>query len=163
GLAAIGVIIILLTILFINNLPQLASILGFDRDGHLQYVDYILQKKALPLANDGWQMYQPPLFYLLSALMLAPFDSSSSTDTSILALRAFCAVISIVHVLLIFLCLRLLFPNQTRHQLIGLAIGAFLPPSLCLAHNITNEMLSALFVTTALYFTLRSTQFASDA
>jgi tetratricopeptide (TPR) repeat protein len=163
ALAAIVVIIILLTILFVNNLPQLASILGFDRDGHLQYVDYILQKKALPLANDGWQMYQPPLFYLLSALMIAPFDSSASTDTSILALRAFCAVISIVHVLLIFLCLRLLFPNQARHQLIGLAIGAFLPASLCLAHNITNEMLAALFVTASLYFTLRSTQSASDS
>jgi tetratricopeptide (TPR) repeat protein len=163
GLGAIVVIVILLTILFINNLPQLASILGFDRDGHLQYVDYILQKKALPLADDGWQMYQPPLFYLLSALMLAPFDSSASTDNSILALRAFCAVISIVHVLLIFLCLRLLFPKQTRHQLIGLAIGAFLPASLCLAHNITNESLAALFVTASLYFTLRSIQSDSDS
>jgi Flp pilus assembly protein TadD len=162
-LVAIVVVVILLMILFINNLPQLASILGFDRDGHLQYIDYILQKKALPLANDGWQMYQPPLFYLLSALMLAPFESSASTDASILALRAFCAVISIVHVLLIFLCLRLLFPNKTRHQLIGLAIGAFLPASLCLGHNITNESLSALFVTAALYFTLRSIQSTSDS
>jgi len=163
ALAAIVIVIILLTILFINNLAQFAPILGFDRDGHLQYIDYILQKKALPLADEGWQMYQPPLFYVLSALMLAPFSSSASTDSSVLALRGFCAVISIVHVLLIFLCLRLLFPKQTRHQLVGLAIGAFLPASLCLAHNITNESLAALFVTAALYFTLRSIQSASDS
>jgi len=162
-LAVIALVIVSLTILLINNLPQLAPILGFDRDGHLQYIDYILQKKALPLADEGWQMYQPPLFYLLSALMIAPFSSSASTDSSVLALRGFCAVISIAHVLLIFLCLRLLFPKQTRHQLIGLAIGGFLPASLCLAHNITNESLAALFVTAALYFTLRSIQTASDS
>jgi Flp pilus assembly protein TadD len=158
ALAAIAFVIVLLAILFVNNLPQLAPILGFDRDGHLQYIDYILQKKTLPLADEGWQMYQPPLFYLVSALMIAPFGSSASTDASVLALRGFCAVISIVHVLLIFLCLRLLFPKQTRHQQIGLAIGAFLPASLCLGHNITNESLAALFVTAALYFTLRSIQ-----
>jgi tetratricopeptide (TPR) repeat protein len=108
-------------------------------------------------------MYQPPLFYLLSALMLSPFGSSASTDASVLALRGFCAVISIVHIVLIFLCLRLLFPKQTRHQLIGLAIGAFLPASLCLGHNITNESLAALFVTAALYFTLRSIQSAASS
>jgi tetratricopeptide (TPR) repeat protein len=163
ALAAIVVVIVLLAILFVNNLPQLAPVLGFDRDGHLQYIDYILQKKALPLADEGWQMYQPPLFYLLSALLIAPFGSSASTDSSVLALRVFCAGISVVHVVLIFLCLRLLFPKQMRHQLVGLAIGAFLPASLCLAHNITNESLAALFVTAALYFTLRSIQASSSS
>jgi tetratricopeptide (TPR) repeat protein len=163
ALAAMVVVIFVLAVLFCNNLAQLAPLLGFDRDGHLQYIDYILQKKALPLADEGWQMYQPPLFYLLSALMIAPFSSSASTDSSVLALRALCAVISIAHVVLIFLCLRLLFPKQTRHQLVGLGMAAFLPASLCLAHNITNESLAALFVTAALYFALRSIQFATSS
>lgn len=145
-------------VLFFNNLPQLAPLLGFDRDGHLQYIDYVLQKKALPLANEGWQMYQPPLFYLLSALIIAPFDSSASTDSSVLVLRGFCACIGIIHLILIFLCLRLLFPTQPRHQFVGLLIAALLPANLCLAHNITNETLAALFVTAALYFTLRILQ-----
>jgi tetratricopeptide (TPR) repeat protein len=155
AVAAVVVMIALLGILFVNNLPQIAPLLGFDRDGHLEYIEYLLQKKSLPLANEGWQMYQPPLFYVLSALIIAPFGSTASTDSAVLTLRGFCAVIGIVHVVLIFLCLRLLFPKQTRHQLIGLLVAAFLPASLCLAHNISNEALAALFVTAALYFTLR--------
>jgi tetratricopeptide (TPR) repeat protein len=148
-------LILLWAVLFCNNLPQLAPLLGFDRDGHLQYIDYILQKKSLPLADDGWQMYQPPLFYVLSALMLAPFDSSASSDSAILALRGFCVFTAVIHLLLIFLCLRLLFPVQPRHQIVGLLVTTFLPANLCLAHNITNETLAALFVTAALYFSLR--------
>src|SRR5262249_55626125 len=135
AVAAIVLVIAFLGILFVNNLPQIAPLLGFDRDGHLEYIEYLLQKKSLPLANEGWQMYQPPLFYVLSALMIAPFDSSVSSDSAVLTLRAFCAVIGIVHVVLIFLCLRLLLPKQTRHQIIGLLMAAFLPASLCLSHN----------------------------
>ncbi len=142
-------------LLFCNNLPQLAPLLGFDRDGHLQYIEYILQKKALPLADEGWQMYQPPLFYVLSALILTPFDSLVSSDFSVLALRTFCAFIGIAHLILIFLCLRLLFPSQPRHQFVGLLFAAFLSANLCLAHNITNETLAAFFSTAALYFTFR--------
>ena len=75
-------------LLLANKLPQLAGPFGFDRDGHLEYIDYILQHKALPLADDGWQMYQPPLFYLLSTLILRPFGWSASVDAAVLALRA---------------------------------------------------------------------------
>ena len=56
-------------VLFLNNLPQLPGLFGFDRDGHLYYIDYIQQKKALPLADEGWQTYQPPLYYLFGAVV----------------------------------------------------------------------------------------------
>src|SRR5262249_32527596 len=48
-----------------------------------------------------------------------------------------------------------LFPGQPTPQRIGLLIGAFLPANLYLAHHITNETWSGLFVTAALYFCLR--------
>ena len=154
-LAVLGVIIISWIVLFSNNLPQLAALFGFDRDGHQQYIDYILQNKALPLADEGWQMYQPPLFYVLSALIIGPFGWSASADSAVLTLRAFSALTGIAHLVLVFLCLRLLFPNQPRRQIVGLLLAGFLPANLCLSHHITNESLAALFVTAALYFTLR--------
>lgn len=40
---------------------------GYDRDGHMEYLDWILSHGTLPYATDGWQMYQPPLYYLLAA------------------------------------------------------------------------------------------------
>jgi dolichyl-phosphate-mannose--protein O-mannosyl transferase len=73
----------------------------------------------------------------------------------VLALRAVSALTGIVHLVLIFLCLRLVFPNQPRRQIVGLLVAGFLPANLCLSHHITNESLAALFVTAALYFSLR--------
>ena len=43
---------------------------GFDTRAHLDYVGYILQHGALPLADEGWEMYQPPLYYLAAAALL---------------------------------------------------------------------------------------------
>ena len=154
-LAVLVVIIVSWIALFCNNLPQIAALFGFDRDGHQQYIDYILTNKALPLADEGWQMYQPPLFYLLSALIIGPFGWAASSDSAVLALRAVSALTGIVHLVLIFLCLRLVFPMQPRRQIVGLLIAGFLPANLCLSHHVTNENLAALFVTAALYFSLR--------
>ena len=154
-LAVLVVIILSWIVLFGNNLPQIAPLFGFDRDGHQEYIDYILKNKALPLADEGWQMYQPPLFYLLSALIIGPFGWSASADSALLALRACSVFTGIGHLVLIFLCLRLMFPSQPARQVVGLLIAGFLPANLCLSHHITNESLAALFVTAALYFTLR--------
>ena len=35
--------------------------MGFDILGHLAYIDFLLERRALPLATDGWSMYHPPL------------------------------------------------------------------------------------------------------
>jgi tetratricopeptide (TPR) repeat protein len=154
-IAVLALIILAWSILFANNLPQLAALTGFDRDGHQQYIDYILDKQALPLADAGWQMYQPPLFYMLSALIIAPFGWSASADSALLALRSFSVLVGMAHLVLVFLCLRLVFPNQASRQAVGLLLAGFLPANLCLSHHLTNENLAAAFVTAALYFCLR--------
>ena len=158
AVAPVAVLLVILlswTVLFCNNLPQIAALFGFDRDGHQQYIDYLLLKKRLPLADEGWQMYQPPLFYVLSALIIGPFGWSASADSAVLALRAFSVLTGMIHLVLILLCLRLMFPNQPGRQIVGLLIAGFLPANLCLSHHVTNESLAALFVTAALYFALR--------
>jgi tetratricopeptide (TPR) repeat protein len=161
--AVLVLIIVSWVVLFTNNLPQLAAVLGFDRDGHQQYIDFILQQKALPLANDGWQMYQPPLFYLLSAFVIGPFGWAASADPAVLMLRACSVLTGILHLLLIFQCLRLLFPNRPRQQTVGLLLAGFLPMSIVLSHHITNESLAALFVTASLYCSLRQLKGAKHA
>jgi hypothetical protein len=41
---------------------------GFDFEGHLDYLRYVDFSAALPLANQGWQFYQPPAYYVISVL-----------------------------------------------------------------------------------------------
>jgi tetratricopeptide (TPR) repeat protein len=141
-------------VIFCNNLPKLGPLLGFDRDGHTQYIDHILQTGALPLADEGWQMYQPPFYYALCAGLLGALDLSASSDDGLMVLRVTSALIGLIHLVLLFLCLRLVFPGQPGCQMVGLLIGAFLPANLYLSHHPTNEGLAALFVTASLYFTL---------
>lgn len=38
-----------------------------DVGGHMQYIEYLLNNHALPAIHDGWQTYQPPLYYLVAA------------------------------------------------------------------------------------------------
>jgi hypothetical protein len=57
------------TLLCTNGLIRLPPDIGSDAKGHLGYVGFILQYGRLPLAGDGWQAFQSPLYYLLTATL----------------------------------------------------------------------------------------------
>jgi tetratricopeptide (TPR) repeat protein len=151
----LAMVLIARAALFINNLPQLNRAMGFDAADHEKYVGFIQQKHALPLANDGWQMFQPPLYYLASTLVLDVCGRSVGDADAVLYLRAINGVIGLLQCWLAFLCLRLLFWENPQAQAAGLLVAAFLPPSLYLSQYVTNEPLAALLVTVAIYLCLR--------
>lgn len=153
GLALIAVV---WTALFVNNLPQLPRIYGFDAEGHEEYIRYIQERGTLPLADEGWQMYQPPLYYAVAAFALDVVGLSTAEDESVLLLRAANGLVGLAHCALVFLCLRRLFPSEPWKQAAGTLVAGFLPAHLYLSHYATNETVSALFVTAAVYFVLRA-------
>lgn len=59
----------LLAILILKVYQHLDYGLGFDYQGHLDYVRYIDFTARLPLADRGWQMYHPPAYYVTTALV----------------------------------------------------------------------------------------------
>jgi len=140
-------------LLFWNNARLLPFHAGFDSKEHLKYINYIQEHRALPSPNEGWEMYQPPLYYLIAAASLSACKLSINDSTSVLVLRLFGAFLGIAQFVLVFLSLRLLFPARTA--LIGLLLAAFLPMHLYLAHYVTNEMLAAALATATLYLCLR--------
>ena len=151
----LAMVLIARAALFINNLPQLPRPMGFDAQAHEEYIQFIQQKHALPLANDGWQMFQPPLYYLTSALVLDLCGRSVADEDAVYFLRALNGVIGLLHCWLVLLCLRLLFRDNIQAQAAGLLVAAFLPPNLYLSQYVTNEPLAALLVTAAIYGCLR--------
>ena len=140
-------------LLFWNNARLLPFHAGFDWREHLKYISYIQQHRALPLPNEGWEMYQPPLYYLIAAACLSAFKLSTADPGSILVLRLIGAFTGIAQFILVFLSLRLLVP--IRAAFVGLLLAAFLPMHLYLAHYATNEMLAAALATATLYLCLR--------
>jgi tetratricopeptide (TPR) repeat protein len=141
--------------LFLNNAGSLSPHTGFDAQAHLDYIKYVQERRALPLPTEGFEMFQPPLYYILSAAILSSCSLSVNDASGILVLRLLTMLFGIAQFSLVFLSMRLLFPNRIGRQLIGLLIGAFLPMQFYLSHYLTNETLAATLTTLAIYFGLR--------
>jgi tetratricopeptide (TPR) repeat protein len=147
------VIAVLCLLLFWNNARLLPFHAGFDSKEHLKYITYIQEHRALPSPTEGWEMYQPPLYYVIAAATLSLCHLSADDQMSIFVLRGIGALLGIAQFVLIFFSLLLLLP--VRAALVGLLLAAFLPMHLYMAHYVTNEMLAAALATTALYLCLR--------
>jgi len=142
-------------LLFWHNSSLLPFVTGYDSTDHAAYIKYIQERGALPLPNQGYEMFQPPLYYAISAAALSIFRLSTTDPNAILVLRALTTVFGIAHFGIVLLCLRLLFPQRPGAQLIGFLLAAFFPMQLYLSHYVTNETLAALLVSTSVYFALR--------
>jgi len=152
---ALAGVVALWLVLFIHNFGLLPRLIGFDAVEHLRYIDYIQQNKALPLASEGFEMHQPPLYYLVSATALGALGTTSAQDTGVLLLRLFSLLVGIAHLLVLFASFRLLFPARPGAQIAGVLVAGLLPAHLELTHFTTNETLAAFFVTAAFYCVLR--------
>jgi tetratricopeptide (TPR) repeat protein len=142
-------------ILYWNNAGSLREDVGFDAEAHYDYIRFVQEEKALPLPTQGYEMFQPPLYYVLSAAVLSLCRISVRDWSAFSVLRTLTILFGIAHFVLIFLCLRLCFPRRIGAQLVGLTLAAFLPMQLYLSHYLTNETLAAAFISAAVYFGLR--------
>jgi hypothetical protein len=142
--------------LFINNDRWLSVMAGFDADGHLKYVRYILEHHSLPLADQGWQMYQPPLYYLIAALVLAAPGLTVPGPDAASVLRWLGLALGVANLVMVGAALRLAFPDHPRRQLLGWIVAVFLPMQLYLYQLPTNEILVATLSSAVLLVTLRA-------
>jgi tetratricopeptide (TPR) repeat protein len=154
GTATLGAVFLWL-LLFANNLKALPLPIGFDWQAHLDYIGYIQENKALPLAEEGWEMHQPPLYYAISAGALGLFGLSPRDPSAYGVLRGITVAAGLAQIALIFGCLRSLFIAQARAQVVGLVLAAFLPAHLYLYQYVTNETLAGALGTAAIYLCLR--------
>jgi Flp pilus assembly protein TadD len=143
------------TAMFLHNSPYLLPIAGFDAPSHLDYVNYIRQNGRLPLPDEGFEMYHPPLYYLLAAILTSLSSENPMTVGGLLVIRVLNLAIGLAGVALIWACLRLLFPDHPRRQILGLIFAAFLPMHLYLYQYPTNEILLATLASAVVYLTLR--------
>jgi tetratricopeptide (TPR) repeat protein len=150
----LALLICLWLFLFLHNLSLLPRGVGYDRDGHWEYISFIQQHGALPFPEQGWEMHQPPLFYWLAATLLNLTHHSAATFDALVAIRVLSLAIGLIHLVALFISLRLLFPGQPARQIVGLAVGGFMPMQLCLAHYVTNETLAACLMSVTIMFVL---------
>lgn len=152
SLAAVGS---LWLVLFLHNARWLHIGTGFDTFQHLDYIRFIMRAKMLPLASDGWQMYQPPLFYGLAAMLVGFARQDVLDPLGIAVLRGLNLALALVTLAAVAGSLRLVFPSAPRRQIAGLVLAAFLPVNLYLFQYVTNENLLTTLAAVCVFLTLR--------
>jgi 4-amino-4-deoxy-L-arabinose transferase-like glycosyltransferase len=154
-LALLGLIVVLWIVLCANNLWRLPPILGYDAPAHYEYFKFLHERHRLPLASDGWEMYQPPLYYVLGACMIGIGRSAGWITADALAPKLLSAVSGLGLIIMVWLVLRLMFPDSRRARCAGLLLASAMPMNLYMSQYPTNEVLSAALVAAALALALR--------
>ncbi len=126
------------------------------QNGHGAYIVHNLLKGHLPESND-YQFYHPPLYHMLSAVVLKVAGMFEGT-TDYAGLIQYASVVSCAAS-----CITLIFVQkildalkiQRNYQVPALAILSFFPNWILMGGRVNNDGLLTMFMAMAVYFTIR--------
>lgn len=139
-----------------NNLFRLPGDFGFDINDHIDYMKFIATEGRLPLAPDGWEMFQPPLYYLTSLPLYQVLTSVTDADGVRAWLRIIPMLCALLHIEIAYRVMLAAFPGRPGLQGVGLLVAALLPMNLFLSQTIGNESMSAMFTGLTVLVALRA-------
>lgn len=148
-------LIVACAVLFLNNLFKIHFGIGFDIEGHYKYIVYIVDNLRLPLANEGWTMFQAPLFYLVAAPLYALMNALMRTEHAIAGLRIIPMLSGLALVEITYRSMKVVYPDRRDLQIAGTVIGALLPMNLYMSHYVGNEMPAGVLAGLFAYFALK--------
>lgn len=130
--------------LILNNLFSLpvAPDFGFDQRSHLDYIATIVEKHRLPLATDGWQAFQSPLYYLVAAAWQGAWSAVFGPEGAARMLRLLSMLCGMAQVEIVFRTLRTVLPGRQDLQAMGTVLGSMLPMNLYISQSYGNEPLA---------------------
>jgi hypothetical protein len=142
-------------ILGINNMFKIPVFVGFDAEDHVKYIMYLLENLHLPAASEGVQMFQPPLYYAISAVLYRVAGTVFSPETSLVLIRLIPLGCALVLIELSYRILRELMPDREDLQACGLMVGGLLPMNFYMCQYYGNEPLAAVLTAMVLLLTVR--------
>lgn len=126
----------------LNNILRLPLGIGFDTAGHLDYIRAVAALR-LPLANEGWQMFQPPLYYFVCA-PLEWFGRLLDAGSAERLLRLVGWLCGAGLIELSYRAGKKVYPSDAGAQAFCVLFAGALPMSLYLCQYVGNEPLAAL-------------------
>jgi hypothetical protein len=130
------------TVLAANNMIAIPSAVGFDLMAHFQYIRFVATNGSLPLATQGWQMFQAPLYYAISAPINALFADSMALSTLVKLQRFVPMLCGLVQIEILYRAARMVFPARPDLQIVATVAGALLPMRIYMCQVIGNEPLA---------------------
>ncbi|MGA1842655.1 MAG: ArnT family glycosyltransferase [bacterium] len=123
---------------------------GYDASGHLSYIYQMKSGLDIPLANEGWSTFHPPLYYFLMAGIWKALVGKSPWPVHDI-LRTVSTLSNLAIALLTILCINLLWPEQSLIQLLGICFILFVPLHIYSSSMIGNEHLAAFLISVDLW------------
>ena len=125
--------------LAVNNLIKLPLGCGFDLSGHVEYVQYVAEHWRIPLATEGWQMFQSPLYYVVTAPFALLAVAHWNGPGAIYVMRVLPLLSGWAQVEICFRLVRRLFPTRNDLQILGTLFGGLLPMNIYISSYPSNE------------------------
>jgi hypothetical protein len=142
-------------LLALNNLARGWTGEGFDYYGHTDYVAFILNRGSLPLPRDGLQMFQSPLYYMLSAVVVKSLMLFTSPESAFRWLVLINLACGLAQIEICWRALKHVFPDRPLAQSLGMLFGGLLPMNVYFSHYVGNQALEGLFTALALMLTMK--------
>jgi len=139
----------------INNFWKTPLTVGMDYEGHIQYIRTIAENWRIPLATEGWQMFQPPLFHFLAAIVYRTFLLIFEPETVIRIMKLLPFLCGMGQVEICYRALRFAYPHRESHQVIGTLFGGLLPMNLYMSQSLGNEPLAGFLTGLIVLFVCR--------
>ena len=127
-----------------NNIAKLPFAFGFDVPQHLEYIEFMLRKRSIPYATNGWQMFQSPFYYMVSLPLYVAFCDVLSVVKAPYALRIVPLICGAMQIELCYRALRRVYPARQDLQAIGTLLGGFVPMNVYQSQYMGNEPLAAV-------------------
>ncbi len=142
----------------INNFWKLPVDMGMDFKGHMQYILHLVETRRIPFATEGWQMFQQPLYYLLTSVLYDFLHRLFTDETSIRAIKLISVLSGILQVEIAYRTLKLVYPTNVSIQKYGIVFAGFLPMNIYMSQSLGNEPLAAALVSFAILTAVRLAQ-----
>src|SRR5580704_8587405 len=129
-------------VLAANNIWQIPNWVGPDLVPHLNYVFYIAEHRSLPLATDGFEMFQSPLFYLMAAPWYGLLAPQVSAIAIVKILRFLPLLCGLAQIEIVYRTSRAVFPDKKDLQILATTIGGLMPMHIYSSQVLGNEPLA---------------------
>ncbi len=117
--------------------------LGPDGEGHAEHIQLVAGSWTPRLATDGWQAYQPPLYYFLAAAAYKLVGGDDHFEAAIKAAQLVGCATGLGVVIVAWLLARRYAPDDPPAQWLVAGLAAFLPLTLTTNLQLSNQPLSA--------------------
>ena len=124
----------------------------FDFQQHVEYIDYVSEVGLVANPTEGFQMYQPPLYYWLAAFVRGGVDEALKPVQYLGAVAGWALA-----VVTWFMVCRLM-PANSVSRLTAVLFAVCLPMVLYMSPLVTNEVFSAAVIAITIYGLICATE-----